>query len=95
VRRRISLSISTPIEVRDQTSRILGAFVESLQDMPANRLKRRVAMKIDAILFDADGVVQRPFAARRNAWPELLDGGPAGLSVRFRVGLGGLCEFFE
>jgi hypothetical protein len=27
-------------------------------------------MKIDAILFDADGVVQRPFAARRDAWRE-------------------------
>ena len=32
-------------------------------------------MKIDAILFDADGVVQRPFAARRDAWLELLGSG--------------------
>src|SRR5688572_11274846 len=32
-------------------------------------------MKIDAILFDADGVVQRPLAARRDAWVELLGSG--------------------
>lgn len=32
-------------------------------------------MGIDAILFDADGVIQRPFAKRRDAWLELLGAG--------------------
>lgn len=29
-------------------------------------------MKIHAVLFDADGVIQRPAAHRRNAWRSVL-----------------------